>query len=63
MKCLAVVGVIRSTINDTETGMELWHQLFSDWVGILSFFVIAFIIGMFAFFLVMFVGKSGKPDE
>ncbi len=44
--------------------MELWGQLFGDWVGILSFLVIAFIIGMFGFFLIMFVGKSGeKPKD
>ena len=43
--------------------MELWSELMSDWVGILSFLVIAFIIGMFGFFIVWFIGKSGKPPE
>jgi hypothetical protein len=43
--------------------MELWSELFSDWVGILSFLVIAFIIGMAAFFLAMFVGKSGDGPK
>jgi len=43
--------------------MELWAELFSDWVGIASFLVIAFIIGMAFFFLAMFIGKSGDgPD-
>lgn len=42
--------------------MELWAELFSDWVGILSFGVIAFIIGMAAFFLIMFMGKSAGDD-
>ena len=41
--------------------MELWSELFSDWVGILSFLVISFIIGMGVFFLSLFVGKSGEP--
>ena len=30
--------------------MELWAELFRDWVGILSFGVIAFVIVMTAFF-------------
>jgi hypothetical protein len=43
--------------------MELWSELFSDWVGILSFLVIAFIIGMAIFFLSWFVGKSGDQPK
>ena len=43
--------------------MELWSELFSDWVGILSFLVIAFIIGMAAFFLVWFMAKSHEPPQ
>ncbi len=31
--------------------MELWAELFSDWVGILSFGVIAFVIVMAIFFI------------
>ena len=41
--------------------MELIEQLFSDWVGILSFGVIAFIILMALFFIVFFMGRSGDP--
>jgi NADH:ubiquinone oxidoreductase subunit 3 (subunit A) len=43
--------------------MELWSELFSDWVGILSFLVIAFIIGMAAFFLSFFMGKSHQDPK
>ena len=42
--------------------MELWAELFSDWVGILSFFVIAFIIGM-AIFMYRFVSKHSHDDQ
>lgn len=42
--------------------MELWSQLFSDWVGILSFGVIAFIILMALFFLFFFIGSSRDPE-
>jgi hypothetical protein len=41
--------------------MELWAELFSDWVGILSFGVIAFIIVMAIFFFFFFMGRSGDP--
>jgi hypothetical protein len=41
--------------------MELWSELFSDWVGILSFGVIAFIILMALFFIIFFLGRSGNP--
>ena len=37
--------------------MELWSELVSDWVGTLSFGVIALIILMALFF----VGRSGDP--
>lgn len=43
--------------------MELWSELFSDWVGLLSFLVIAFMVGMVAFFIAMFVGKSHEDPE
>ncbi len=43
--------------------MELWAELFSDWVGILSFGVIAFIIVMAAFFIKFFLGHiDDKPE-
>jgi hypothetical protein len=41
--------------------MELWSELFSDWVGILSFGVIAFIILMALFFIFFFIGSSSDP--
>jgi hypothetical protein len=41
--------------------MELWSELFSDWVGILSFGVIVFIILMAIFFLIFFMARSGDP--
>lgn len=41
--------------------MELFSELFSDWVGILSFGVIAFIIVMAIFFLWFFMRQSGDP--
>lgn len=41
--------------------MELLTELFSDWVGILSFGVIAFIILMALFFIVFFMARSGDP--
>lgn len=41
--------------------MELWSELFSDWVGILSFGVIAFIILMGLFFIFFFIGSSSDP--
>ena len=40
--------------------MGLLSQLFSDWVGWLSFIVIAFIVGMGVFFFVWF---DRKADE
>lgn len=41
--------------------MELWTELFSDWVGILSFGVIAFVILIALFFIVFFTARSGDP--
>jgi len=43
--------------------MELWAELFSDWVGILSFGVIAFVVVIAAFYIWYFLSKSGHPDE
>lgn len=43
--------------------MELLTELFSDWVGILSFGVIAFIILMALFFIVFFMARSGDPKS
>lgn len=43
--------------------MELWSELFSDWVGILSFLVIAFVIVIGVVFLSFFVGKSGQQPK
>jgi hypothetical protein len=40
--------------------MELWGELFSDWVGILSFGVIAGVLVIAAFFIIYFLGKSGE---
>ncbi len=42
--------------------MEIIKNLFSDWTGILSFGVIAFVILIGVFFIIMFVGKSAKHD-
>ena len=39
--------------------MELWSELFSDWVGILSFGVIAFILVIAGFFIWYFLSQSG----
>lgn len=35
--------------------MSLWGELFSDWVGILSFLVILFMIGMATWFSWYFI--------
>lgn len=43
--------------------MELWTELFSDWVGILSFGVIAFVIVMAAFFITFFLGHIDDSQE
>ncbi|MGD2117500.1 MAG: DUF3149 domain-containing protein [Chromatiales bacterium] len=41
--------------------MELWAELFSDWVGILSFGVIAFVI-VIAIFMYRFVTGHTHDD-
>lgn len=41
--------------------MELWAELFSHWVGILSFGTIVFVILIALFFIVFFMGRSGDP--
>lgn len=43
--------------------MELWAELFSDWVGILSFGVLAFILVIGAFYVWYFLSKSADPNE
>jgi hypothetical protein len=42
--------------------MELFSELLSDWVGILSFGVIAFTILIAIFFFWFFMARSGDPD-
>jgi hypothetical protein len=42
--------------------MELWSELFSDWVGILSFGVIAFVLVIAVFYIWYFLAKSGDPN-
>jgi hypothetical protein len=42
--------------------MEVFSSLFNDWVGILSFGVIAATIVIAVVFLIMFVGKSAHED-
>ena len=42
--------------------MELWSELFSDWVGILSFGVIMFVI-VIAVFMYKWVIKNIEQDE
>jgi hypothetical protein len=43
--------------------MELWSELFSDWVGILSFGVIVFIIGMAIFLYKFFTSKMDEDEQ
>ena len=43
--------------------MELLSELFSDWAGILSFGVIAFVIVIAIFFLIFFMRQSGDPNN
>lgn len=43
--------------------MELWAELFSDWVGILSFGVIAFVIVMAIFFIRFFLGHIDDEQK
>ena len=42
--------------------MELFMDLFSDWVGLLSLGTIVFILGIAAYFVYMFIAKSADPD-
>ena len=42
--------------------MEVFADLFNDWVGILSLSVIAITIIIALVFLVMFVGKSAQGE-
>jgi len=42
--------------------MELFMNLFSDWVGILSLGTIVFIIGMAIFYIKMFMDKSANNE-
>ena len=43
--------------------MELWSELFSDWVGILSFGVIAFVIVIAVYFYHFFTTKMNDDQE
>jgi len=43
--------------------MELWGELFSDWVGILSFGVIIFIIGMAIYFYKFFTSRMNEDQD
>ena len=43
--------------------MEVFKDLLNDWVGILSLGVIAFVILIAFYFIFLFVGKSGHPDQ
>ncbi len=42
--------------------MEVFKNLFSDWVGLLSLGTIVFILGMMVFFVIMFVGKASRGE-
>ncbi len=42
--------------------MEVFKDLFNDWVGILSIGTIAFVILIAIFFIVYFVGKSAHEE-
>ncbi len=42
--------------------MELFMNLFSDWVGLLSLGTILFILGMAAYFIYMFMSKSAHNE-
>ena len=58
-----VPGLAFAKQQHKEMHMELWSELFSDWVGILSFGVIAFILVMAVFFIWFFMKESGDPDQ
>ena len=42
--------------------MEVFSDLFNDWVGILSLGVVLFVIGMAVFFLMWFRNKALNDD-
>jgi hypothetical protein len=41
--------------------MEFWLEMFSTTTGLLSLFVIVFMLGMGAFFVTWFLKKSKRP--
>lgn len=43
-----------------ELTIELLAELFTGWPGVLSFVVIAFMLGMLAFFLRLFLTDDSK---
>ena len=43
--------------------MELFMDLFGDWVGLLSLGTIVFLLGMAALFIYIFIVKSANPNE
>ncbi len=43
--------------------MELFMDLFSDWVGLLSLGTIVFILFIAAYFIYLFMSKSADPNE
>ena len=45
-----------------ELTIELLRELFSGWIGILSFTVIAFMLGMGVFFLRLFLKNDGAEN-
>ena len=45
-----------------ELTIDLLGQLFSGWVGVLSFLVIAFMVGMGVFFLRLFFSNEGAEN-
>ena len=45
-----------------ELTIELLGELFSGWIGVLSFAVIAFMLGMGVFFLRLFLKNDGAEN-
>ncbi len=43
--------------------MELFMDLFSDWVGLLSLGTIVFLLGIAGYFVYMFIAKSADPKQ
>ncbi|MCK4864822.1 MAG: DUF3149 domain-containing protein [Gammaproteobacteria bacterium] len=43
--------------------MVLLDLLFGTWTGLLSLFTIVFMIGMFVFFMRLFIKKSKEEEE